>query len=94
MLEIADQKLDHVKKAVIDAVIRDPDLDVAALNYHLQNRDFGSALDDLTGDEMKSRLPFDPCALTPERASAHLEELLGLVDGKSGLFSITRAPRI
>ena len=36
MLEIADQKLDHVKKAVIDAVIRDPDLDVAALNYHLQ----------------------------------------------------------
>ena len=94
MLEIADQKLDHVKKAVIDAVIRDPDLDVAALNYHLQERDFGSALEDLTGDEMKSRLPFDPYALTPERAGAHLEELLGLVDGKSGLFSKTRTPRI
>ena len=94
MLEIADQKLDHVKKAVIDAVIRDPDLDVAALNYHLQERDLGSALEDLTGDEMKSRLPFDPYALTPERACAHLEELLGLVDGKSGLFSKTRTPRI
>ena len=94
MLEIADQKLDHVKKALIDAVIRDPDLDVAALNYHLQERNFGSALEDLTGDEMKSRLPFDPYALTPERAGAHLEELLGLVDGKSGLFSKTRAPRI
>ena len=94
MLEIADQKLDHVKKAVIDAVIRDPDLDVAALNYHLQERDLGSALEDLTGDEMKSRLPFDPYALTPERAGAHLEELLGLVDGKSGLFSKTRTPRI
>ena len=94
MLEIADQKLDHVKKAVIDAVIRDPDLDVAALNYHLQEQDFGGALEDLTGDEMKSRLPFDPYALTPERAGAHLEELLGLVDGKSGLFSKTRIPRI
>ena len=94
MLEIADQKLDNVKKAVIDAVISDPDLDVAALNYHLQERDLGSALEDLTGDEMKSRLPFSPYALTPERAGAHLEELLGLVDGKSGLFSKTRTPRI
>ena len=94
MLEIADQKLDHVKKAVIDAVIRDPDLDVAALNYHLQGLDLGSAIEDLTGDEMKSRLPFDPYALAPKRAGAHLEELLGLVDGKSGLFSKTHTPRI
>jgi len=94
MLEIADQKLDHVKKAVIDAVIRDPDLDVAALNYHLQGLDLGSVIEDLTGDEMKSRLPFDPYALAPERAGAHLEELLGLVDGKSGLFSKTHTPRI
>ncbi|MGA0951009.1 MAG: DNA primase [Candidatus Puniceispirillaceae bacterium] len=94
MLEIANQKLDHVKKAVIDAVIRDPDLDVAALNYHLQGLDLGSVIEDLTGDEMKSRLPFDPYALAPERAGAHLEELLGLVDGKSGLFSKTHSPRI
>lgn len=94
MLEIADQKLDHVKKAVIDAVIRDPDLDVAALNYHLQGLDLGSVIEDLTGDEMKSRLPFDPYALAPERAGAHLEELLGLVDGKSGLFSKTHTPRM
>ena len=93
MLEIDDQKLDHVKKAVIDAVIRDPDLDVAALNYHLQCLDLGSVIDDLTGDEMKSRLPFDPYALGPKRAGAHLEELLGLVDGKSGLFSKTHTPR-
>ena len=94
MLEIADQKLDHMKKALIDAVIRDPDLDVAALNYHLQASDLGSELEDLTGVEMKSRLPFDPYALAPERAGAHLDELLGLVDGKSGLFSKTRIPRI
>jgi len=56
--------------------------------------DLGSAIEDLTGDEMKSRLPFDPYALAPERAGAHLEELLGLVDGKSGLFSKTHTPRI
>ena len=94
MLEIADQKLDHVKKAVIDAVILDPDLDVAALNYHLKRSDLGTEIEDLTGDEMKSRLPFDPYALAPKQAGAHLDELLGLVDGKSGLFSKTRTPRI
>ena len=94
MLEIDDQKLDHVKKVVIDAVISEPDLDVEALNYHLQSRDLGRVIEDLTGNEMKARLPFDPFALTSERAGAHLEELLGLVDGKSGLFSKTHTPRI
>ena len=92
LLEIADQKLDRVKKAVIDAVIRDPDLDVAALNYHLHGQNLRDAIEDLTGDEMKSRLPFDPYSLTPERAGARLEELMGLVEGKSGLFSKIRTP--
>ena len=87
ILQIADQKLDCLKKAVIDAVIRDPDLDVEALSYHLQCLDLGSVIGDLTGDEMKSRLPFDPYALAPERAGMHLEELLGLVSGKSGQIS-------
>ena len=90
MMEIADQKLDHVKKAVIDAVISDPDLDVAELNYHLQTSGFGGVVNDLTGVEMKSRLPFDPHTLTLERAGLHLEELLELVGGKSGLFSKTK----
>jgi DNA primase len=94
ILEIADPKLDQVKKAVIDAVIRHPDLDVAELNHHLQILGLGSIISDLTGDEMKSRLPFDPYALAPELANAHLEELLGLVDGKAGLFSKAIKPRI
>jgi DNA primase len=93
MIEIADQKLDHLKKAVIDAVISDPDLDVAELNYHLQVSGFGGVVDDLTGVEMKSRLPFDPHTLTLERAGLHLEELLELVGGKSGLFSKTKTPK-
>ena len=93
MMEIADEKLDHARKAVIDAVIHDPDLDVAALNYHLRQRDLGSVLEDLTGSEMKSRLPFDPSALEAKQAGVHLEELLGLVGGKSGLFSNSQTPR-
>ena len=90
VIEMADQRLEQLKKAVIDAVIRDPDLDVAALNYHLQSLDFTGVVEELSGDEMKSRLPFDPHELAPDRAAAHLEELLGLVEGKSGLFSKVR----
>ena len=93
MLEIVDQKLDRLKKAVIDVVIRDPDLDVETLNYHLQELGHDSVIEDLTGDEMKSRLPFNPYALAPDRAITQLEELLGLVDGKSGLFSKTNISR-
>ena len=92
-IDSADAALEALKKAAIDAVIRDPDLDAAALNYHLQGSDLGRVVKDLTGDEMKSRLPFDLHALAPDRAVARLEELLGLVDGKSGLFSKARAPR-
>ena len=89
MLEIADQKLDHMKKAVIDAVIRDPDLDAAALRHHLQGLNFTESIDVLEGDEMKARLPFDPGSLTGEDAGQQLDELLRLVGGASGLFSTT-----
>ncbi len=94
MLEIADQNLNNVKKVVIDAVISNPDLDVAALNYHLQNVGLSSVVEDVTGEEMKSRLPFDPNAIGSDSAAAQLEELLGLVSGKSGLFSKTYTPRV
>ena len=94
MLEIADQNLNNVKKVVIDAVISNPDLDVAALNYHLQNVGMSSVVEDVTGEEMKSRLPFDPNAIGSDSAAAQLEELLGLVSGKSGLFSKTYTPRV
>ena len=87
MMEIGDQKLDDAKKAVIDAVISDPDLDESDLNHHLHSAGFDGVVKDLTGFEMKARLPFDPYALALDSAGSLLEELLGLVGGKSGLFS-------
>ena len=93
MIEIADQNLNHAKKVVIDAVISDPDLDVAGLNHHLEELGFAGVVDDLNGDDLKSRLSFDPRALALERAGSYLEELLGLVGGKSGLFSKTKTPK-
>ena len=93
MLDSGDQSLESLKKALIDAVIRDPDLDAAAINYHLNNAKFGRVLAAVTGDDMKARLPFNPRQLSNDKAAIHLDELLQLVGGKSGLFSQAGTPK-
>ena len=93
MLDSGDQSLESLKKALIDAVIRDPDLDAAAINYHLQGLNLGDVLAAVTGDDMKARLPFDPSQLSNDKAAIHLDELLQLVGGKSGLFSQAGTPK-
>jgi len=49
MLDSGDQSLESLKKALIDAVICDPDLDAAAITYHLQRANFGDVLAVVTG---------------------------------------------
>ena len=93
MLDSGDQSLESLKKALIDAVIRDPDLDAEAINYHLQGLNLGDVLAVVTGDDMKARLPFDPRQLSNYKAAVHLDELLQLVGGKSGLFSQAGTPK-
>ena len=93
MLDSGDQSLESLKKALIDAVIRDPDLDAAAINYHLKGLNLGDVLAAVTGDDMKARLPFDPSQLSNDKAAIHLDELLQLVGGKSGLFSQAGTPK-
>ena len=88
-MESGDAGLESLKKAAIDAVIGDPDLDVAALTYHLQGSDLTEQVAALSGDEMRARLGCDPASLSSEDASRQLEELLNLVSGKSGVFSTT-----
>ena len=87
MLDFGDKKLESLKKALIDAVIRDPDLDVVAIRDHLEKLDLGNVLASITGDDMRARLPFDPTAISSEKAELYFNELLELVDGRSGLFS-------
>ena len=93
MLDSGDQSLESLKKALIDAVIRDPDLDAEAINYHLQGLNLSNILAAVTGDDMKARLPFDPSQLSNDKAAMHLDELLQLVGGKSGLFSQAGTPK-
>ena len=87
MIDSGDERLEMIKKAAIDALISDPDLDAEALTYHLKGLNFIDELADLTGDDMKARLPFDPASLNIDAAEAHLGELVALINGKSGVFS-------
>ena len=86
-IDSGDAGLEALKKAAIDAVIRDPDLDAAALRHHLNGLNLAAAIDVLEGDEMKARMPFDPSKISGSDADQHLKELLQLVGGSSGLFS-------
>ena len=86
-IDSGDSGLEALKKAAIDAVIRDPDLDAAALRHHLNGLNLAEAIGVLEGDEMKARMPFDPGKISGADAGQHLQELLQLVGGASGLFS-------
>ncbi len=94
MLNSGDGELESLKKAVVDAVILDPGLDAEALSYHLRESNFERSLAGFIGEDMKARLPFDPVKLTGEEAAKHLNELLQLVGGKSGLFSQNSFPKV
>ena len=93
MLDSGDKKLESLKKALIDVVICDPDLDVVAIRDHLEGLNLGEVLAMLTGDDMKARLPFDPVAISSEKAALYFSELLELVGGRSGLFSSTSSKK-
>ena len=86
-IDSGDAALESLKKAAIDAVIRDPDLDAAALRHHLFGLKLTDAINVLEGGEMRARMPFNPATLDGEEAGQRLDELLRLVGGSSGLFS-------
>ena len=92
MLDSGDENLESLK-ALIDVVIREPDLDATALSYHLKGLNFDNTLAAVTGDDMKARLPFNPEALSNNEAAAYLDELLHLVGGKSGIFQLMIAQK-
>ena len=85
--DAGDASLESLKKAAIDAVINDPDLDAEALRYHLQGSSYADSIALISGEEMKARLGFDPAALSGQEAEQRLGELLSLVSGKAGVFS-------
>ena len=91
-LESSDAGLESLKKAAIDAVIRDPDLDVAALNYHLMSSGLAEKVAELSGEEMKARLGFDPASLSGEDAVGNWKSSQTR-QRKIRVFSTTQTPK-
>ena len=56
MLDSGDEKLETLKKALIDAVIRDPDLDVIAIRDHLEGLKFGWSAGSINGGRYESQI--------------------------------------
>ena len=56
MMEFQDSELEAVKKHLIDLLIATPDLDEAAVRYHLEQTEFSDAVEDLFGRDMTARL--------------------------------------
>ena len=56
MMEFEDSELEGVKKHIIDLLIATPDLDEAALRYHLETLGSDMMLEELYGGDMTARL--------------------------------------
>ena len=56
MMEFEDSELEGVKKHIIDLLIATPDLDEAALPYHLETLGSDMMLEELYGGDMTARL--------------------------------------
>ena len=56
MMKFEDSELEGVKKHIIDLLISTPDLDEAALRYHLKSSGFEVMLEELCGGDMTARL--------------------------------------
>ena len=56
MLEFQDGELEAVKKHLIDLLIATPDLDEAAVRYHLEQTEFTDVVEELFGRDITARL--------------------------------------
>ena len=56
MMQFDDNELENLKKQIIDLLIATPDLDEAAVRYHLEHSGSNTVVDDLFGSDMTARL--------------------------------------
>ena len=77
-----DNRLEEVKKAALDRVIHDIDLDADALQHHLSELGHAQILSDLFSDDMIARLGGHPNTFPPNKVDALLGELLARLSRK------------
>ena len=80
MMQFEDNELEITKKQIIDLLIATPDLDEAAVRYHLEHSGSNTVVEDLFGSDMTARLDASfkqgSAGWTAARAKEILSEIL------------------
>ena len=78
MLKFDDEKMEKLRQTVINAVIKNADLDEYALRQHLSEYGFEHIRGNTLLDGMEARVRFDPSAISLSEARARLSEVIKL----------------
>jgi DNA primase len=78
MLKFDDEKMEKLRQTVINAVIKNSDLDEYILRQHLSEYGFEHIRGNTLLDGLETRVRFDPSAISLEEARARLSEVIKL----------------
>jgi DNA primase len=97
MMQFDDNELENSKKQIIDLLIATPDLDEAAVRYHLERSGSNTVVDDLFGSDMTARLDASfkqgSAGWTAVRAKEILTEILDRLSHKTRRAGQARSNR-
>jgi len=77
-LNFGTEDQEAMKKACLDAIIRDPDLDAPALKHHLSSLGYDDLIAELDSSDMTRRLGKPAGALLPAEAAGRIDEIIKL----------------
>lgn len=83
MLNFGTDALESMKNALLDRVIRDPDLDGAALKHHLEDSGYGDTIALISAGDIRARLNEAPEHMSAQTAEALIDEIIALASQRS-----------
>ena len=78
MLHFGSEPFEDMKNALLDRLIRDPDLDASALKHHLKELGFGDTVDMICTGDIRARMVEAPDKMSAQTAEARIDEIIHL----------------
>ena len=83
MLNFGTNEFEDMKNALLDRVIRDPDLDAPALKHHLETLGYSETISVISTGDIRARLTTAPEDMSPPVAEARIDEIIALASQRS-----------
>ena len=83
MLNFGTDQFEDMKNALLDRVIRDPDLDASALKHHLETSGYGETISLISAGDIRARLTTAPEDMPASAAEARIDEIIELASQRS-----------